>query len=149
MGKQTNRFYKGFLIIISALKFRYNITLFFLIFFPGIIYPQNNYLRAKYFKLADGLSQVSCNNLLLDKSGFIWIATENGLNRFDGKEFKHFKYNESDFLTISENCIKKLMADKTGRIWIGTVGNGLNYYSADLMFVLNSDFKDIFERTNF
>ena len=117
--------------IIKLSKFRYTIILLFLLFLPNISFPQNNYLRTRYFTLDDGLSQVSCNNLLLDNSGFIWIATENGLNRFDGKEFKHFKYSESDSLTISGNYINKLIIDKSGRIWIGTVGNGLNYYNQE------------------
>ena len=125
--------------IIKLAKFRYTIILLFLLFLPNTIFPQNNYLRTRYFTLDDGLSQVSCNNLLLDNSGFIWIATENGLNRFDGKEFKHFKYSESDSLTISGNYINKLLIDKSGRIWIGTVGNGLNYYNQE---------QEIFHRFN-
>lgn len=102
-------------------KYSYGAFLFFLLLIPSITYSQNNFLKTKYYSLEDGLSQVSCNNLSLDKSGFVWIATENGLNRFDGKEFKHLKYNESDSLTISGNYIKKLTVDNTGRIWVGTV----------------------------
>ena len=120
-------------------RFRYSIILLFLLFLPNISFSQNNYLRTRYFTLDDGLSQVSCNNLLLDNSGFIWIATENGLNRFDGKEFKHFKYSESDSLTISGNYINKLILDQSGRIWIGTLGNGLNYYNQE---------QEIFHRFN-
>ena len=118
--------------ILKNTKFSYRAFLLFLVLFPCILHSQNNYLRTKYFTLDDGLSQVSCNNLLLDKSGFIWIATENGLNRFDGKEFKHFKYNKSDSLTVSGNYINKLLEDKSGRIWVGTIGNGLNYYNREL-----------------
>jgi signal transduction histidine kinase/ligand-binding sensor domain-containing protein/CheY-like chemotaxis protein len=87
-----------------------------------------DYLGIKYFTLEDGLSQVSSNDLLQDRSGFIWIATADGLNRFDGKEFKHFKYKESDTLSVSGNFINKLLDDNTGKIWVGTNGNGLNYY---------------------
>lgn len=116
---------------IEYTKFRISTIVFFLLFISYNLYSQNNYLKIKYYSLKDGLSQVSCNSLIHDKSGFIWIATENGLNRFDGTEFKHFKYNKSDSFTISGNYIKKLMLDETGRIWIGTVGNGLNYYKPE------------------
>ena len=119
------------LVNMKRVKYRYSIFLFFLLIVPCVSTSQNEYLRTKYFTLEDGLSQVSCNDLLLDKTGFIWIATENGLNRFDGKEFKHFKYSVSDSSTISGNYIKKLLVDKAGRIWIGTVGNGLNFYNQE------------------
>ncbi len=92
----------------------------------------NDSLRIKYFTLEDGLSQVSNNDLLKDKYGFVWIATEDGLNRFDGNEFKHFKHSETDSMTISGNSINKLLEDKTEKLWIGTIGNGLNYYDKSL-----------------
>jgi len=89
-------------------------------------------LEIKYFTLEDGLSQVSINDMLLDKLGFVWIATQDGLNRFDGKEFKHYKYTESDSTTLSGNLINKLLEDQKGNIWVGTIGNGLNYYNPNL-----------------
>ncbi|MEH6537128.1 MAG: two-component regulator propeller domain-containing protein [Psychroserpens sp.] len=84
--------------------------------------------RIKQFTLEDGLSQVSTNDLLLDKFGFVWIATQDGLNRFDGNEFKYFKHSESDSTTISGNLTNKLLEDNNGDIWVGTIGNGLNKY---------------------
>jgi signal transduction histidine kinase/ligand-binding sensor domain-containing protein/DNA-binding response OmpR family regulator len=97
----------------------------------------NDSFRIKHFTLEDGLSQVSTNDLLLDKSGFVWIATQDGLNRFDGNEFKHFKHIESDSTTISGNLTNKLLEDNNGNIWVGTIGNGLNRYDTN---------KDIFHR---
>ena len=84
--------------------------------------------RIKHFTLEDGLSQVSTNDLLLDQSGFVWIATQDGLNRFDGNEFKHFKHSDLDSTTISGNLTNKLLEDNNGGIWVGTIGNGLNKY---------------------
>jgi ligand-binding sensor domain-containing protein len=78
------------------------------------------------------MSQVSSNDLLLDKSGFVWIATQDGLNRYDGNEFKHFKHVELDSTTISGNLTNKLLQDTKGNIWVGTIGNGLNYYDPTL-----------------
>ena len=87
-----------------------------------------DYIGIKYFTLEDGLSQVTSNDLLQDRSGFIWIATADGLNRFDGRMFKHFKHIDSDSLSISGNYITRLLEDDSGNIWVGTHGNGLNYY---------------------
>ncbi len=112
------------------------VALLVLLLFTLTIYGQNKAenknIRIKHFTLEDGLSQVSNNDILQDSSGFVWIASEDGLNRFDGKEFKHFKYSQTDSLTISGNQITKLLEDNTGKIWVGTHGNGLNYYNPDL-----------------
>lgn len=103
---------------------------FFTLTFSSIIAQSNlETYRIKYFTLEDGLSQVSTNDLLLDTSGFVWIATQDGLNRFDGTEFKHFKHNASDTTSLSGNLTNKLLQDKKGNIWVGTIGNGLNYYN--------------------
>jgi len=88
--------------------------------------------RIRHYSLEDGLSQVTVNDLLLDKSGFVWIATQDGLNRFDGNEFKHFRHRESDALTISGNLINNILEDKKGNIWVGTIGSGLSYYNPNL-----------------
>ena len=93
-------------------------------------FSQNQEFRIKSFTLDDGLSQVSVNDLLEDYYGFLWIATADGLNRFDGKDFKHYKYSQTDSLTLSGNFVNKLLEDKNENIWIGTNGNGLNYYDS-------------------
>ena len=116
-----------------------HVILLFILFLPQTILSQNNNTRIKYFTLEDGLSQVSSNDLLLDSSGFVWVATADGLNRFDGKEFKYFKHSELDTLSISGNFVSKLSEDRTGKIWVGTNGDGLNYYDKNL---------DVFQRIN-
>lgn len=83
----------------------------------------------KYYGLEDGMSQVSVNDLTKDDNNFIWIGTTDGLNRFDGNIFKHYKNITSDSTSISGNYITKLGKDTSGKIWIGTNGNGLNYYN--------------------
>ncbi len=108
------------------------ILIFWLLLFQLFIFSQNNQHKIKYYTLEDGLSQVSSNDLLLDRLGFIWIATQDGLNRFDGNNFKHYKYDRQDSLTLSGNLINKLLEDATGKIWVGTIGNGLNFYDPNL-----------------
>ena len=80
------------------------------------------------YGLEDGLSQVTINDMVLDDSGFLWIGTQEGLNRFDGTLFKHFKYSKKDSTGLSGNFITKLFKDSRGYIWIGTARNGLNFY---------------------
>ena len=102
----------------------------FLMLFSYPIFSQKQDFRIKSYTLEDGLSQVSVNDLLVDYYGFLWIATADGLNRFDGKDFKHYKYSQTDSLTLSGNFVNKLLEDKNENIWIGTNGNGLNYYDS-------------------
>lgn len=81
------------------------------------------------FGLEDGLSQVTINDLVLDDEGFLWIATQNGTNKFDGQLFKHYKVDETNVHGPSSNSPEHLTKDKNGRIWIGTRDAGLSYYS--------------------
>lgn len=55
-----------------------------------------------------------------DKTGFIWIGTENGLNRYDGYNFYHFYHDDADSLSLMSNYVRSLYTDKDGTLWIGT-----------------------------
>jgi signal transduction histidine kinase/DNA-binding response OmpR family regulator/ligand-binding sensor domain-containing protein len=77
---------------------------------------------------AQGLSQGMVFDLLQDKEGFIWVATKNGLNRYDGYSFKIFANDPYNAHSLSSNTIVKLFEDSKGRIWIGTENAGVNIY---------------------
>jgi signal transduction histidine kinase/streptogramin lyase len=85
-------------------------------------------LRFERFSLEDGLSQNSVLTMLQDKSGFLWIGTQDGLNRYDGYSFTVFKHDAADSTTLSHNSILSLFEDTQGQLWIGTWGGGLNRY---------------------
>jgi ligand-binding sensor domain-containing protein/signal transduction histidine kinase len=86
----------------------------------------------KFDKLTveDGLSQNTINHIIQDQKGFIWFATNGGLNKFDGIEFKAFVYDRDEPNSISSNIINHLYEDRSGNIWISTQ-NGLNLYHPD------------------
>jgi len=77
---------------------------------------------------AQGLSQGMVFDLLQDTEGFIWVATKNGLNRYDGYSFKVFANDPYNANSLSSNTIIKLFEDSKGRIWAGTENAGLNIY---------------------
>ncbi|MFM6925641.1 MAG: ATP-binding protein [Ferruginibacter sp.] len=77
---------------------------------------------------AQGLSQGMIFDLLQDTEGFIWIATKNGLNRYDGYSFKVFTNDPYNAHSLSSNTVVKLFEDSKGRIWAGTENAGLNIY---------------------
>ena len=77
---------------------------------------------------AQGLSQGMVYDILQDKEGFIWVGTKDGLNRYDGYQFKVFTNEPYNTNSLSSNSINKLFEDSKGRIWVGTENEGLNVY---------------------
>jgi len=75
-----------------------------------------------------GLSQGTVNALYQDEAGFIWIGTQDGLNRFDGVEFVAFKHSPDDFTSLSDDYVLAIVAASGGRLWVGTDRGGLNLF---------------------
>ncbi len=78
----------------------------------------------------EGLSAVEVRALLQDRYGFIWIGTVDGLDRYDGYGFTHYKHKPFDAASLTANAITALYEDKSGTLWIGTV-NGLCRMNAE------------------
>jgi ligand-binding sensor domain-containing protein/signal transduction histidine kinase len=75
-----------------------------------------------------GLSQSVVNCILQDARGFIWVGTQDGLNRYDGYTFKIFRPDSNNPGSISDRWINTILQDNQGYIWIGTRLGGLNRY---------------------
>src|SRR5882724_11088097 len=75
---------------------------------------QNSEPIFKDLQLTDGMSNNKVHCILQDERGFLWIGTENGLNRYDGKYFEIFKDETNDATGISGNKITDLYEDKSG-----------------------------------
>lgn len=78
----------------------------------------------------DGLSHNSVTDLLEDDQGFLWIGTVDGLNRYDGRQFRIWRHHPDDLSTLSNNQVTALRQDDSGRLWVGTA-HGLNAYHPD------------------
>ncbi|NBW37725.1 MAG: hypothetical protein EBR30_22435, partial [Cytophagia bacterium] len=76
--------------------------------------------------LEAGLSHPTVHCIMQDKQGFIWLGTQDGLNRWDGYSFKSYKHT-NDVTSISHGCVWALHQDKKGRIWVGNE-LGLNLF---------------------
>jgi len=84
----------------------------------------------KFNKLTikDGLSQSTINCVTQDSLGFIWIGTQDGLNRYDGYSFKVFKQNAHSRTGLKDSYINCIMQDYSNNLWIGTQSGGLSKY---------------------
>lgn len=77
---------------------------------------------ARFFRLSveQGLSQNTVVAILQDRVGFLWFATEEGLNRYDGYKFVVFKHNPADPQSLPDNNVTALFEDRQGTFWVGT-----------------------------
>jgi len=82
----------------------------------------------EHISIEQGLSQSSVNCTVQDKKGFIWLGTEDGLNRYDGYHFKIFRNVPGDSNSIAGNFIKDIIEDENGVLWIASKGSGLIKY---------------------
>jgi ligand-binding sensor domain-containing protein/GAF domain-containing protein len=86
-------------------------------------------IKFSNISIKDGLSQSSPNCIFQDSRGFIWIGTEDGLNKYDGFTFGVYRPVQNDPNSISNPRILAISEDKSGNLWIGTNGGGLNKYN--------------------
>ena len=77
-------------------------------------------IRFARISSSQGLSQVRVSDIVQDDQGFIWFRTWNGLNRYDGYNFKVFKHDPEHPESLSGVYIFSLFKDRAGTIWVGT-----------------------------
>jgi len=99
----------------------------FLVGIPLFLIAQQN-VEFENIGVKDGLLAAHTNQIIQDKKEFIWIATGNGLNRFDGLDFKVFQHNKENSQSLSGNNIRCVFEDSRGFVWAGTLNSGLNQY---------------------
>lgn len=116
------------------MKASLNISIVHVVFILGAILggirvsdAQNPNYSVDYISIEDGLSQTSVISLFQDSRGYLWIGTQDGLNKYNGYEFEIFKNQPLDTTSISNNYIHSICEDEAGNLWVGTK-YGLNKY---------------------
>ncbi|WNH09398.1 two-component regulator propeller domain-containing protein [Thalassobellus suaedae] len=95
------------------MKILNKVCLFILMVFllPYNVIGQQNF-SVEHFLVEDGLPHNIITQIIQDKKGFIWLATFNGLSKYDGYTFQNYKTSSSDKVLMKDNRIDKITEDK-------------------------------------
>lgn len=83
-----------------------------------MVRAQDLHVSVELFTIRNGLSQSTINRIAQDSLGFIWVATQDGLNRFDGYSFRVYRHDPDDSTTIADNYVTDLKTDGHGKLWM-------------------------------
>ena len=101
---------------------------FFLLTSSLFFFAVGQNLRFGRLSVEKGLSQSTVYCTYQDSQGYIWVGTEDGLNKYDGYTFDIYKFDPTDSTTLSNNIVRCIFEDKQNELWIGT-DNGLNKFN--------------------
>ncbi len=102
-------------------------VLFFSFFLYSNIFAQQQ-IVFNHLAVEDGLSHSAVTCILQDSRGFMWFGTQDGLNKYDGYNFKIFKNDPSDPLSLTDNFIFSIYEDSAGKLYIETQSGVLHAY---------------------
>ncbi|HAJ98784.1 MAG TPA: hybrid sensor histidine kinase/response regulator [Bacteroidales bacterium] len=102
---------------------KYALALLLFVLAPTTVVTQS----VKLFSSDQDLSNSMITSIVQDGNGFLWIATEDGLNRFDGLNFKIYRNIANNPHSLTSNFIRSLFVDSQGRLWVGTINGLLKY----------------------
>jgi ligand-binding sensor domain-containing protein/serine phosphatase RsbU (regulator of sigma subunit) len=121
----------------ASQKFQLCLSFLFLFFFIAPIVKSQTY-NFNHYSLKDGLIQSNVNDILQDKKGYIWFASDGGLSKFNGQSFKN--YSTSDGL--SEAAVNSICEDDEGQLWIGHSYGKLSYQNGNKFVDFPLDVKE-------
>lgn len=117
-------------------------------------------LQLDYLSIKEGLSNNNVSYITQDQQGFIWIGTNDGLNRFDGYRIRSFYHNPSDRNSLINNTVSEVLSDHNNRLWISTqegfsvynkrsgVFTNFRHNPSDTTSIDNDQFNSIFINQN-
>lgn len=102
------------------LKERILIKILLLLLFPVLLIAHPADIQFEHISINEGLSQGTVRCIFQDSRGFMWFGTQDGLNRYDGLQFKKYKHEPDDTTSLKNNTIFSICEDNQGKLWIGT-----------------------------
>ena len=119
--------------------YRRILAIIFFLFSIDSSAQQPVYATARWFKVEDGLPQSFVSGLQQDQDGFLWVGTRDGLARYDGKEFKIFRQQKQDSLSLSSNVITEIFLDAQNLLWIFYINKKVDCFDPRKMQVCFRD----------
>ena len=98
-----------------------------------------SYWKLDVIDVNDGLSAGYVYDIAVDASGYLWVATMQGLDRYDGYQFKHYTHDNLDSLSLPTNQVRAVHVDAKNQIWISLVGGTFIYIEKEDSFKKVSD----------
>lgn len=89
----------------------------------------SQFLEVAYFDEVPELMGVSIHDICQDRVGYLWVATSNGLCRYDGYSFKVFRHVEGDSMSLAYNQVMQILEDKNGDLWLALGRKGISHYN--------------------
>lgn len=119
-----------------SLNFRSRIAFLFVVILTTQVLTQSsfsqiNQVRFQHLQSEQGLSQATVRCIFQDHKGFLWIGTQDGLNKYDGYAFTVFRHDQENQRSLSNNSVATIYEDREGTLWIGTTGGGLNRFNRE------------------
>jgi ligand-binding sensor domain-containing protein/signal transduction histidine kinase len=87
---------------------------------------ERDQIRFRSVGIREGLSSSTARALAQDERGFVWLGTQDGLNRFDGYRIRIYRADSERPDSLSDSHVTALAADGKGTLWVGTIGGGIN-----------------------
>ncbi|WP_010522879.1 two-component regulator propeller domain-containing protein [Aquimarina agarivorans] len=120
----------------SFKKIKSKVCTFGLLFFASIIWAQQN-ITFEHITSQQGLSQNDVNSICQDHNGFIWLATHDGLNKYDGYSFTTYRASAENKNSLATNLINELVVDNDGFIWTLNIDKGISRFDPETETAIN------------
>lgn len=115
-------------------------SILLLLFSTQLLIAQTSYIE--HYDIKDGLPSNTCFFSIQDSQGYIWIGTDAGVSRFDGKYFRNFSIDDG----LPDNQILQIKEDRLGRIWFLSFSGKLSYFKKGKIF--NKSNSDLLRKLN-
>lgn len=99
------------------------------LFIANSVFAQQRRMQFQHLTVEQGLSSSTIHTIVQDKNDFIWIGTEDGLNKFDGYNFSVYRHDILDKHSISGNSVHTIYEDTEGLLWLGVFDGSLSCFN--------------------